>query len=557
MKMKLKKSIGFKMAIAMAVGLFVVISFFSHTNVRLSEKRLLSHAEREASKISDAIKSSLDNAMCNNESAGVQLIIDAIGQESMVNDIKVIDIDGLVSHAKNRYDIGKILEKTEKSCALCHDESDSISHSNLSVIFTLEDDSKTLRNVNPILNEPRCHGCHEPEEKVLGKLLVDFTTSDIYQMVADNRKLLILTAVATLLASIFMCFLLATVLVKKPLHQLLLKMTLDDEEEDPDTVIEGEDEVAILDETYDGMMASIMVRDEKIKRQLRKINKQMDELKALFNISEILNKSTSIDENVDLVMKALNIGFKVEQCAILLLDGASFKLAGCHGMEDSQTKTLAECLSEMEQLDKIKEGDAFVLPGCGAIQTDFLVVPLKSANEIIGVLTVHTVAGVNITDDKLQKSFSIIATSLAPHFQIGLSQSEKQEMQVSPFNSFLISVEHEIDKVKEYSGSLSLVMVQVQNYEELCQSKGVEAASESVKDVAVKLSENLSDVHECTRIAEDMIAVILPMLDAFDAPDTINPAVSMTDTEATLSTKIVTYPDNGTTAIELLHALRG
>lgn len=550
MKMKLKRSIGFKMAVAMTIGLFVVISFFSHTNVRISEKRLVAMAESEASKMSNAIKSSLDSAMFSSQADEVQVIIDAVGQERMVKDIKIIDIDGQVKRAKNKAEIGIHLDQTEKSCAICHGGT-SIRQGNLTVMFSSEDGSRILRNVNPIHNEQRCHGCHAPEAKMLGKLLIDFRTDDIDKMVEDNRKLLIISAVVTIFASVVLCFLLATVLAKNPLRNLLIKMKVADENAEQDLEIVGEDEIAILHETYDSLMVAIEERNRKIKRQ-------MDELTALFNVSEILNKSDSIDDNMELILKALHIGFHVEECAILLLDSASaFTLTGCHGMDNAKTAALVGCMDKPALLEKIRQGFPFIESDSEAGLPAFLCVPLKAANAIIGVITVHSLENMEITDDELQKSFSIIATTLAPHFQIGLAQSEKQKMLVSPFNAFTSLVENEITKVREYMGSLSLTSIRITNYKDLCQTKGARQASDLVQEIAVTLSANISAVHECTRISEDTIVLILPMLDAFEAPEIVNPALVALGVEALLSVNFATYPDTGDTAIDLLHALRG
>lgn len=538
------------MAVAMTFGLFIVISFFSHTSVRLSEKRLLAMAEEESAKMSKAIKSSLDTAMLNNEEGGVQGIIDALGQESMVRDIKIIDLNGEVKRAKTKADIGIVLDQGEKSCALCHAGS-QVSNQNLSVLFTLNNGTRILRNVNPIENEDRCHGCHDPQSRILGKLLVDFTTDDIEKMVVDNRKVLILSAVATLFTSVLLCFLLATVLVKNPLRNLLIKMKAAEGDMDQQEYITGEDEIDVLDSTYDSLMTAIEERNQKIEQQ-------MNELLALYNVSEILNKSTSIEDNVDLILKALQIGFHVEKCAILLLDGpSSFELKGCLGQDRDMALELTDYLASPEQLEKIMQGNTFMAQGCGENKDAFLVVPLKAANTIIGVIAVCSVTGTEITADDLQKSFAIIATSLAPHFQIGLSQTEKQEMQISPFNSFISSVDNEIENVREYMGSLSLGTLKVTNYQDLCQTKGVEQASHLVQETASQFSANLSAVHQCTRLSEDVIAVILPMLDSFEATDAVQPVLSLLKTEAQLDLKLATFPDNGENGLELLHILQG
>ncbi len=551
MEIRLKKSIGFKMAIAMTIGLFAVISLFSHTNVRSSEKRLLALAEKESSKMSNAIKSSLENAMLANEENGVQEIINAISQESMVHDIKIIDIEGTVTNSVNASDIGTHLDQSEKRCVICHNGS-ATKQGNLTVMFALEDGTKILRNVNPIPNQKRCHGCHDPEEKILGKLMVDFTTADIFETVSDTRQMLIMSAVATMLTSVFMCFLLATVLVKNPLRALLLKMKFADDGTETEGIITGEDEVVVLNETYDSLMAAIESRNIKIKQQ-------MDELLALFNISEILNKSTSIDENVDLILDALHIGFQVEQCAILLLKGSStFTLKGSHNMDEAMAVQIADCLATEGQFAKITEGQSFIAQGsaCPAELNDFLIVPLSAANTIIGVITVHAVTGHDITEDELQKSFAIIATSLAPHFQIGLAQTEKQEMQVSPFNSFIDSIDQEIGKVREYMGNLSLALIRVTNYAQLCQDKSPLEVSNLIQDTAVQISENMSTVHICTRISDDCLAIILPLQDSFEAPETLDAALSTISSEVSLDRNIAYFPDNGENAIELLGSMR-
>lgn len=551
MRMKVKKSIGFKMAVAMAGGLFAVISIFSHANVLLSQKRFIAMAEKEASKMSNAIKSSLDDAMLANKLSQIQAIVDAVSKEAMVEDIKIIAIDGEVRHAMATDEIGVILDRSEKSCAFCHKEN-QVKSDNLTVVFTQDDGRRILRNVNPIANEKRCHSCHDPADKVLGKLLVDFSTTDIDAMVSENRRLLIFSAVATLLASICICFLLATVLVKTPLHKLLIKMKYqaDGNDADPDKIVEGEDEVAILDETYENMMAAIEARN-------RKIQKQMDEHLALFNVSEILNRSTSVEENTELILQALNIGFKIEKCAIMLLDEQdTLQTKGHIGMSEAINASLTECLMAAATKEKILAGNLFVT-ACEQEQIgEFLVAPLKAAKKIIGCITVHQVQERKIDDTALHQSMAIVATTIAPHYQVGISQDEKKTMQVSPFNSFLETIDNEINRVKKYFGSLSLATIRVEGYEKLCATMGVQEASSHIRKLGGQISAVLPVVHECTRISEDTLAVVLPMIDKDEAEEMLAGPIASLAKEIALHTAIASYPDNGETGTDLLFALR-
>ncbi len=547
MKMKVKFSIGFKMAVAMTIGLFAVISLFSNASVKLSEKRLLNLATGEASKVSSAIKSSLENAMLGDEGEGLQLIIDSVGKESMVRDIKIIDLDATVKYAKDHDDIDVQLDQSAESCRICHEKA-QLSQQNLTVFFTDENGSRVLRNVNPIHNKERCHQCHDPETDVLGKLMVDFTTDDIDKMVIDNRKLLIFSAVATLLSSIILCFLLGNILVKKPLRKLLMKMQYaGDEEANADTVVHGKDEIDILNSTYDSLMNTIEARNQRIKTQ-------MEELMALFNVSEILNKSDSINDNVDLILKALSLGFHVQECAIFAVDGAgAIQERGTYGLEPTKSSTIISCLSK--QRETIDQGATFIANGCDDLE-EFMVVPLKASGNTVGVITVHAVTDMEIDNEELQKSFAIIATSLAPHFQIGLNQAAKQDMQAGPFNAFTTTIEDEISKMRDYFGSLSLALISIKDYNNICGEKGAQEASDEVQQLAVDISKNISVVHECSRIGLYTVAILLPMHDSMEAPEVINTAVQQLDTNLELRIKTATFPEDGDNALELLHSLR-
>ncbi len=121
MKVKFVKSIGFKMAIAMALGLFAVIGTVSHFSMKSSERGLFSMAETEAMKISDVVKYSLETAMLSGDPGKIRAVMDAFGKESMVEDIKIMSTDGTIKLAKNAAEVGVKLDRNGiKSCTLCH-----------------------------------------------------------------------------------------------------------------------------------------------------------------------------------------------------------------------------------------------------------------------------------------------------------------------------------------------------------------------------------------------------------------------------------------------------
>lgn len=112
-KIKCTKSLIFKAAVLLTIGLFIVIGIFSHINVKLTEKRLFDIAANEASKTSDAIKGSIKDAMLKNNREVIDSIISTIGKEASIEDIKIIDIIGQVKYAKDNSEVGKTLDRTK------------------------------------------------------------------------------------------------------------------------------------------------------------------------------------------------------------------------------------------------------------------------------------------------------------------------------------------------------------------------------------------------------------------------------------------------------------
>ena len=311
--------------------------------------------------------------------------------------------------------------------------------------------------------------------------------------------------------------------------------------------IYGRDEIAIIDSTYDSLMNTLDVRNQRIKQQ-------MGEMMALFTVSEILNKSNSIYDNFDMILKALSLGFNVQECAIFAVDGrGNLQEKGTYGMDEVTVAAVLYCLNR--QRESIDKNETFVANGCDTLE-DFLVVPLKATGKTVGVITVHTVSDIEIHASELQQSFSIIATTLAPHFLIGLNQAEKQDMQAGPFNAFVSTIENKISKIREYSGNLSLALITIENYADICKAKGTQEASEEVQQFAAALSKNISVVHECSRTCLQTIAILLPMHDGMEAQDVINTAAAGLGSGLQIQIKTVTYPDQGENALDLLHSLQ-
>ncbi|GER93211.1 hypothetical protein A45J_0947 [hot springs metagenome] len=566
------KGLGMKMGIILVIGLFIIISIFSHLNIKLSEKRLIDMATYGATKSSISIKNAIEHAMLSGDKQIIQTIINTVGSESMVEDIKIVDAGGVVKWAKNTNEIGNMLDRTKiKSCLVCH-KVGKPSRNPQTILFTKDQGKRILRNVTPIDNKAECFSCHPAENKVIGKLLIDYSITELDSITSKNRNLLIASAIATLLGTLVITMVFFNRLVGKPIGNIFDKIQqVASGNLDVQIEVKGKDEIALLGAFFNDMVYGIKTYIEREQKE------HIEERLTLANIADILNRSESVEEATDLILNTLNIGFAVQKAMILYIgyDG-SMQIKGTLGLTHEQAEIFKNYMEVAFNIDnyyypieqigqekgyfeirRIKEmvlsGEIFIASGSKDIIEDFLVIPLKAANTVKGAIIVSEIKGSDISSDRAKELFSIVASAIAPHFYIGAYLDEKRQMKTGPFESFIETIREHIHKVKQYDGTLSMALIKLKNYEELCKLYGAEKAFMEINNYSLNISKVIDKVHETVRISEDRIAIILPMIAKSDAIEIIETASQTVKIEnVTPEIRVVTYPDNGETAEQLI-----
>jgi diguanylate cyclase (GGDEF)-like protein len=74
-------------------------------------------------------------------------------------------------------------------------------------------------------------------------------------------------------------------------------------------------------------------------------------------------------------------------------------------------------------------------------------------------------------------------------------------------------ITHEIDRVDRFGGVFSLAIVELDDFNQFRKDFGYSAASQALKDISKKLSENLRDVDVAARYGEKEFAMLLPHAD--------------------------------------------
>ncbi|RKY97687.1 MAG: two-component sensor histidine kinase, partial [Ignavibacteriae bacterium] len=88
--------IGLKLIITVGFSTIIIIGVFSYFNIQSQKETLMTQAEVHANKLSDAIKNSAHSSMLLNKREQIHEIINTVGQEPCIREIRLLNKEGMV-----------------------------------------------------------------------------------------------------------------------------------------------------------------------------------------------------------------------------------------------------------------------------------------------------------------------------------------------------------------------------------------------------------------------------------------------------------------------------
>lgn len=177
----LVRSLRFKVAAGVILILVVAMGIVFTLQYRWFRQELIERLGLAATPLSDVIKGSLRHAMQTRDLSELAAIVDNVSQQPGVIRVLVVDKKGEVKVSPRREEIGTRLSLGDETCQICHRV--NAERRAKTVIFTTAAGERVFRNVNPIVNEPACFGCHDSRQALNGVLISDFS------MAATDRQL--------------------------------------------------------------------------------------------------------------------------------------------------------------------------------------------------------------------------------------------------------------------------------------------------------------------------------------------------------------------------------
>ncbi len=191
--------VGITAAVAAAVAAGAYVYSMHHFQTLLETARGTALAEGEL------IRAALEHQMTENDRSLIARMIQTFGHQPGVESVALLDRNGIPRYSSAPLLPGNDLTIGSPTCQSCHQFPPD--QRNTSRVIETRGGS-VLRTVVPVWNRVACHGCHDPNRRINGILILDVNAGEIRAsmnqdlrwmvMVSGTLTLLLVAAIATI-----------------------------------------------------------------------------------------------------------------------------------------------------------------------------------------------------------------------------------------------------------------------------------------------------------------------------------------------------------------------
>jgi signal transduction histidine kinase len=164
-----RRSLRAQVAVSVALPILLVLVEISVVRYWREDKLLTDQTQLAVAQLGQVVMGSLRQAMLQNNRPMLSNMLGDISATQAFRRVQIIDLNGVTRASTLPAELNQAHSLSEKGCQECHHLPAAAQPATL--LLTSEPD--TLRVASPIVNEPACAGCHSPQTRLLGMLLVD------------------------------------------------------------------------------------------------------------------------------------------------------------------------------------------------------------------------------------------------------------------------------------------------------------------------------------------------------------------------------------------------
>ena len=280
------------------------------------------------------------------------------------------------------------------------------------------------------------------------------------------------------------------------------------------------------------------IAEENYQQAKNQLEFEKTRFEEVLSIEDDLSSISDLDKLIDFVVdKAIKI-LEVEKCSLMFLSENTGELIvkGCQGhdgrlvvnqkikLEESIAGQVAQKGKPVLVLD-IETDERFLRKNGSSYKSkSFISAPLRSEDHFIGVMNVTDKVSDNVFCEIDLKILNMIVRQVASALENNKYYRKlKQQAIIDPltniynYRHFLERLDHEIDRLKRYSGSLCLLMIDVDDFKSYNDTYGHLEGDQLLREISKTLSHTLRKSDIVCRYAGDEFVAILPEIKAVEA----------------------------------------
>ena len=267
-------------------------------DIRSERVFYLKSARGQLDLLANTIERSLVDAMARGRRGEVQRIMEEVGRNAAIRDLRIFSEDKIILRSSKPAEIGTRV-----------DEENYLKYRAAAGAFVFRKAGQNkLFLVKPILNRPACFGCHDKNRAVNGVLEVSFSLVGAEAEIDQHMRSMIAGAAAITLLLAISLIVLLDILVNRPVRRLRHAMEKAEEGGEADMSSGSPDEIGQLQTKFVGMLGRLnYLHSENARKELELIrNFEMSNSHArLKSIIEAMPDGVSILSR-DMVIQDIN-----------------------------------------------------------------------------------------------------------------------------------------------------------------------------------------------------------------------------------------------------------
>lgn len=404
--------------IGVLAPLIVVLSLSAFIQFLGQRELMLKNLEQVSLSVGDGVETSLARAMLSRNSAELSEVAQNVSGLTTIRNLMIFDMRGNVRIASRPSDVGTNLALTDPTCQICH-QSTAIDSSRSSVM-AMADGSHVFRNVTPIRNAPPCQVCHGTAAKVNGILVIDLPYDEVEaNLWADLRRNTLLEIAAIVIVAAVINLLLGRIVVAKleGFGRALTRFAQGDFS--ARVPVAGNDEVSALGRAVNAMAQGLgekAVLEQKVEQTARELETKSTRLGVLYRVALESSRSLDLEQVMRVGLENALAVMGMQTGEIFLVDSSAKNLR-----LRASVGTAVEFALEEDRIGKgecvcgrtVEQGQTIAI---GSLDSDMQVtrlacrrhgyraiaaVPLKARGRSLGVLTMHSSAPREVSEEEL------------------------------------------------------------------------------------------------------------------------------------------------------------